>query len=225
MSSLQFLKARNHSCWSCFGCCFSFQFWVFRVCVCCKSKSARHAPLLHITRKNDTGFFSFSVLWTTLGLFSAVDVSFIGFFHVSKGYARTTFQLHLMMSNTRWSKCKNRIFSLQWMIPHSWTNDPSQKNLFNSWLIDWSPYHSSLFLLKWVIPIKKILLKWSILNHLLNYPFSSSLKHFLITIQLLILGLYHLAWRNHLYSSPSFQLHFVEKPVPKHLEILGRITG
>jgi hypothetical protein len=69
-------------------------------------------------------------------LFSAVDVSFIGFFHVSKGYARKTFQLHLMMSNTRWSRCKNRIFSLQWMIPHSWTNDPSQKNLFNSWLID-----------------------------------------------------------------------------------------
>jgi hypothetical protein len=95
-------------------------------CVCCKSKSARHAPLLHITRKNDIGFFSLSVLWTTLGLFSAVDVSFIGFFHVSKGYARTTFQLHLMMSNTRWSKCKNRIFSLQWMISHSWT----------IWLID-----------------------------------------------------------------------------------------
>lgn len=57
-------------------------------------KSARHAPLLHITRKNDIGFFSFSVLWTTLGLFSAVDIiSFIGFFHVSKGYARTTFSV------------------------------------------------------------------------------------------------------------------------------------
>jgi hypothetical protein len=135
---------------------FFFEFWVFvcqHGCVCCKSKKCQTcAPLLHITRKNDIGFFSFSVLWTTLGLFSAVDViSFIGFFHVSKGYARTTFQLHLMMSNTRWSKCINRIFSLQWMIPHSWTNDPSQKNLLNNWLIDPLITHPNLSLMTFII--------------------------------------------------------------------------
>jgi len=98
-------------------------------------------------------------------------------------------------------KCKNRIFSLQWMIPHSWTKWPISKKSLEQ-LIDWSPYHSSHFFAQMSDPYQK---NSTEMIHLKSFvELSLPVKCLLITIQQVLLDV----WYKELYNLWSLHLCF-----------------